>query len=92
MQYIDLEKDTLVPVQEICRERFGKRMSLTTVWRWVRKGCRGVKLEAVMVSGRWWTTPAAFAGFISERTAVALRPRNEVVDATDEELRAAGLL
>lgn len=88
---IDLENDKLVPVNELCKLRLGRRMAPATIGRWCRKGTRAGKLEAVHICGCWHTTVAAFADFIRRQTAAALR-RNAAPDANDEELRDAGLL
>jgi len=90
---IDLESDDLRPVWIVARDRTGRRPSPATVWRWVRKGVRGGRLEAVFLQGVWHTTSAAFADFIRRQTAAALNlPPNEPVIASDDALRAVGLL
>jgi len=43
---------------------------LSTLWRWYRRGVRGVRLETVVVGGRRFTSRAAIERFI-ERTTVA---------------------
>jgi hypothetical protein len=40
------------------------RVHLSTVIRWVRRGCRGVRLEAVRVGGRWVTSREALDRFV----------------------------
>ena len=37
----------------------------STLWRWRRKGVRGVKLRTLSVGGRPWVTRAAIADFLS---------------------------
>ena len=96
---IDVERDELVPVRIIVKQRLGKAISAATLWRWVRKGCRGVRLEAVFVGGSWHTTAAAFAEFVRAQTAAAFgndKPAASSViersEATKQKLIAAGLL
>lgn len=90
---IDLENSTDVrPVAHVAEKLSGKRPSPATVWRWVRKGVRGGKLEAVFLRGVWQTTPAAFADFIRRQTAAALAPSAPDVDASDDALKAMGIL
>lgn len=97
---IDLETDELTPVAELCRKRLGRSISPATRWRWIKRGVRGgIRLEAVLVNGQWMTTPAAFAQFLREQTAAALRLPDvgddspaERPKATERKLRAAGLL
>jgi len=89
---IDLETATdLRPVSLIARNLTGKRPSPSTVWRWVKRGNRGGKLDAVMIGGSWHTTPGAFAAFVSRQTAAAFTETSSV-DASDATLAAAGLL
>lgn len=95
---IDLGHDELLPVSEICQRRTGKRASPQKVWRWRLKGCRGVKLEAVLLSGTWHTTSKAFAAFIHGQTqaankACAVETESCERDAaTERRLQDAGLL
>lgn len=96
---IDLEHDELRPVGEICERKTGRRPSPQCVWRWRIKGCRGVKLECVLLQGVWQTTEAAFAAFIRGQTQAAV----DACTAADQEpverdaaktrrLKAAGLI
>jgi hypothetical protein len=80
----------LRPIAKIAESRTGKRPAPATIWRWLRKGVRGVKLNGVLLGGSWLTTEADFDAFIEQQTAAALAPAMET--ATDEELKAAGLL
>jgi hypothetical protein len=95
---IDAENDTLTAVRTLAKQRLGKNIAPSTIWRWVRKGSRGCKLEAVQVLGSWHTTPEAFGAFITGQTASAMgrdadpatpAPRSPAKEA---KLRAAGLL
>lgn len=95
---IDVENDDLIAVTAEAKRRTGKRPSPATVWRWVKKGVRGVRLEAVQLFGAWHTTRAAFGRFIAAQTAAAL-PIADSDDApadrspeTAAKLKAAGLL
>ncbi len=42
----------------------------STLWRWRKKGVRGIKLKTVQIGGRVWVTRSAIADF-----AVRCRPR-----------------
>jgi len=95
---IDAENDTLVSVRSLAKQRLRKDIAPSTIWRWVRKGCRGCRLEAVQVLGSWHSTPEAFAAFIAGQTAAALHdlaspttPAPRSPEKT-ERLRSAGLL
>jgi hypothetical protein len=91
-------QDDLRPVAVLAHERTGRRPSPSTIWRWVREGTRAGQLPAVKVFGTWHTTPEAFADFLRRRTAPIRRSQSaseqapEVVDVTDQQLRAMGLL
>lgn len=41
----------------------GKRIALSTLWRWTTKGCRGVKLESRRLGGRFVTSVEAVDRF-----------------------------
>jgi len=45
--------------------------NITTLWRWCRHGCRGVRLDSFVRGGRRFTTAEALARFIQATTAVA---------------------
>jgi len=85
---IDVEADDLVTVRDIARQKLGRDVCQATVWRWVRKGAWGVRLQAVSVRNTWYTTPAAFAAFINEQTAAQmaepLPERGEIPPITPE--------
>jgi hypothetical protein len=95
---IDPEHDDLVPVRQLAKQRLGKTISPSCLWRWLRKGVRGCRLEAVQVMGVWHTTPAAFGAFIAGQTAAAMAgdrdPATPAPRTAEKEarLRAAGLL
>lgn len=82
------------PVSKVAQSRFGKRPSPTTIWRWVHRGVRGVKLQAVSFGGQWQCSESEFDAFVQAQTAAVLSDdapaeRDEV---TAKKLRAAGVL
>lgn len=91
---IDAEHDDLVPIRKLAKQRLGRDISPACQWRWVRKGVRGVRLEALNVLGIWHTTPEAFAVFLRGQTAAAYGndAPAERSEATRQKLAAAGLL
>ena len=95
---IDLEKDKLEKVAQIYFRLTGKRLNPQKLWRWRLKGCRGVKLEAVLLEGVWHTTAKAFAAFVRGQTEAANDACHADVRSTDRDsvterrLRKAGLL
>lgn len=66
-----------VPLSKALRQ-YGNP-SPASIWRWTRKGVRGVKLQAWLIGGRWHTTLAAAAEFVAATTATA----NTTGDADD---------
>jgi hypothetical protein len=88
-----LETGELLPVGTIAQRVTGQRPSRCTLWRWIQRGVQGgVKLRAVPYLNFWQTTEAAFRDFLARRAESALAPREAVTPASDDDLRAAGLL
>jgi hypothetical protein len=67
---IDIQNETLVPVAKIPSHVPG-RPHLATCWRWIQRGCRGVKLETILVGGRRFTSTLALQTFFDRTTAAA---------------------
>jgi hypothetical protein len=55
---------------EIPSRRPGKRINVSTVWRWVMHGCRGIRLETLIVGGGRYTSRQAVQRF-AERLSAA---------------------
>lgn len=56
----------------------GKRIALSTLWRWSTKGCRGVRLEARRLGGRYITSIEAvdrFSARLAELDALPPEPQ-----------------
>ncbi len=89
----DVLAGELKHVATIANQRTGKRPSPFTIMRWCKKGLQGgkIKLIAVWTGSYWATTPAAFDQFLAEQTAVRLQ-ESLPDSASDDDLRAAGLL
>jgi hypothetical protein len=68
----------------------------STIWRWARHGCNGVKLATLMIGGRRYVTRQAIQEFIAATTAAAdLALDSEVGERSPElakRLEAAGVL
>lgn len=103
MPAIDPATDHLEPVRQLVRELTGRDPSPSALWRWIHLGHRRsagaapVRLEAVLVSGRWYTTRSAWADFVSRQTAAALgrgdaAPVTARDEATTRRLQAENLL
>ena len=69
MVTININEDELLTLGEASR-RFptidGKRPSTNSMWRWCRRGVRGIRLGYVRVGRKICTTPAAINAFCNE--------------------------
>ena len=54
----------------------GKRIAISTLWRWATKGCRGVKLEARRLGGRFVTSLEAVDRFSAKLAELDAAPRS----------------
>lgn len=52
----------------------GQKPHISTVYRWCRKGCKGVRLECLCIGSRHFVTPSALDLFVEQST---LRSRSE---------------
>jgi hypothetical protein len=77
MDLSQLEHERPISLKDACRylgDITGKRLALTTVWRWCSKGCRGVRLESVCIGGRRYVTIPAIERFINRSIQPAQPP------------------
>ncbi len=87
-----LEAGELEPIATLAQRLTGQRPSRPTIWRWTRKGVAGgITLPARFAFNAWRTTEAAFRDFLDRRSEAMLQSET-VPPATDDDLRAAGLL
>ena len=66
---IDTSKEELLSMSQAakaCPKVDGKRPHSSSIWRWVKKGVKGVRLEHVCVGRRICTTREALARFMHE--------------------------
>lgn len=85
----------------IPRQRNGKPIAPSTIWRWIRKGLSGldgerIHLKVTYSGSRPYITRNALDEF-SQRVAAAklaryARNASRTTDVSDDDLRAAGLL
>ena len=71
---LDLPCEDPLPIRDVpaeVQEATGHRPHIATVWRWVQRGCRGVKLETALVGGRRITSREAIHRFVEATTAAA---------------------
>ncbi|HUY32009.1 MAG TPA: DUF1580 domain-containing protein [Pirellulales bacterium] len=96
---IDLANETPLSLSEATALLPG-RPHLSTVWRWVLKGVRGVRLETLVSGGRRYTTHEALERFVAGTTAAAHgqpapvrtpKQRARAIAAAEAELERAGI-
>lgn len=73
---IDLRTEHVELINELARENHSHA---STFIRWITKGSRGVRLEAIRLGGRWFSSRAALQRFAQALTPLpgndpALRP------------------
>src|SRR5262245_4075347 len=78
----------------------GRGLHVSTLWRWMQRGVRGIRLETVMIGGIRYTSREALERFIAATTAAAdgtaprIRTplqRQRAIDAANKELESAGI-
>jgi len=67
---IDTQSETLVPINA-APMHVPTRPHVATVWRWIQRGVRGVKLDTVLIGGKRYTSTEAIARFIGGTTAAS---------------------
>jgi uncharacterized protein DUF1580 len=94
---IDLSTETRIPLAVAASEtppgRNGKRTHLSTILRWILTGAKApdgsrVRLEAIRLGGRWFTTREALQRF-AERLTPRLDGNNQPTPRGPEERRRA---
>ena len=67
---IQLSSESLLsPTQ--ARNHVPGRPHVATIWRWMTKGSRGVRLESIVCGGRRFTSVEAIQRFVARTTAAA---------------------
>ena len=50
------------------QRRRGRKLAASTLWRWSKKGLRGVHLDSLVVGGQRYTTKTALQRFFAQLT------------------------
>jgi hypothetical protein len=83
---------SLVPVSKLFEELGLRRPHPSSIWRFCARGtARAGRLPALHVLGCWHSTAEALTAWLERGTAAALN-KSAANNASDEELRDAGLL
>jgi hypothetical protein len=73
MEYESISLVNLLGLAEAARRLpkvDGRKVSIPTIWRWCRKGLRGVRLPYVRVGRRICVSPAALSTFFAQVAAL----------------------
>ena len=64
---IEISNETLIPIRETPRylppRPTGKRVHISACYRWISRGVRGVRLEAIKIGGSTYTSIEALQRF-----------------------------
>ena len=93
---IDIQSETLLSLTDATKALpriDGKRPHISTLWRWCRKGLRGVRLEYVRVGHRVCTSQAALSRFTNNLAAADDTPeaRPLSIPISNDNTRAASI-
>jgi hypothetical protein len=98
----DLKNESVLALSQAARRiplnHNGKGVHVGTLMRWIRKGVKGVRLEATRLGGRWVTSPEAIQRFADRLAGVQFAKaspcpqpsRTAAADRADQELERLG--
>ncbi|MHB8953851.1 MAG: DUF1580 domain-containing protein [Pirellulaceae bacterium] len=96
---IDLSKENLKHLSAAANS-IHWRPNTSTVWRWFKRGIRGIRLETILIGGRRYTSDEALDRFFTAITAAASgetppartpMQRSRAVADAERELREDGI-
>ena len=73
LRMLKIQTETLIAFRELpswCEKHLGRRISPSTLHRWRLRGCRGVKLETLLIGGTRTTSTEALQRFFEATTRV----------------------
>ena len=69
---IDINKEHLIRIHDVPRRLprrpTGKQVHISAVYRWIKRGVRGVFLESVKIGGSTYTSEEALQRFADQRS------------------------
>ena len=86
---IDLSREELFPLTRAAEFVPGRRPNASTIYRWVLKGIRGVRLETLLVGGCRLTSREALERFFRATTVAADAALAAPLTASDLKRRSA---
>lgn len=100
---IDSTRETLIALADVPAQlpdrRGGRRPHVSCIYRWVQRGCRGIKLEAIQIGGTSCTSLEALQRFFERLTAArhgdpaptrTSKQRQRASDSANSELAKSG--
>lgn len=79
---IDIEKDNLISFRDVPsllpRRPNGKKLHLSAVYRWAKKGIKGVTLEFIRIGGCTYTSTEALQRFADKLAKSSSRTNNDL--------------
>jgi len=97
---IDIHTEYLLRVPTEAAKHIPGRPHVSTIWRWYRRGIRGIKLEIIRIGGRPYTSRQAIERFVERTTAAAEAPtvpcsstraRARAISDAERDLARAGI-
>lgn len=80
---IDVTGENLIPIREVPGllppRPTGRRVHVSTVFRWIGRGVRGVRLDAVRIGGTTYTSAEAIQAFAQHLSRADRSPSPSVV-------------
>lgn len=77
---------------ELLPKRRGKPLSVQTIIRWIKRGCRGNFLDAEMVGGCWFTSETAVRDFLNSGPKVPAKQTRSAASIAAEDKEADAYL
>ena len=96
---ISISGETLLSYAEAARSLPGRGVNVSTIWRWVTRGVKGIRLETVTIGGRRFTSREALERFTAATTAATSgealtnrtsKQRELATSKADQELAKSG--
>lgn len=101
---IDIHSEKLRLLKDAANQ-LPNRPHVSTLWRWHKRGVRGIRLETVVIGGQRYTSSEAVQRFVDATTAAhdrgaalpstpineTLRRRRAAIERAERELAEAGI-
>ncbi|MBX3396457.1 MAG: DUF1580 domain-containing protein [Phycisphaerae bacterium] len=92
---IDVNLETMIPLSKACRVvNPGRPVHTATIWRWIKKGVAGARLEAIRIGGVHYTSHEAIARFLkslnADKPSAVPEPPDRQAEKAMEQLAALG--